>query len=230
MPSDDSSKSSSSGDKGKDEKQSPVTKVVATVFATVIAPVLVGLGMKFNDVILAPFQPKPAETTKAEPEKIGSPAAGAGQSQAAITPSASGAKEVSQTQPGTTPAANGGAATTPAETTPAPSRSGKRNRRGGTKGEPESAPSSSSAYTSLFDGRDLSGWETAGSDIKRWSPDPKNGSLSGTAAAKKQGNWLYSKKEFSDFRLRCEFRLGPDAESGIALRTPAVFNVKEAAW
>ncbi len=70
MPSDDDSKTQASSEKGKGESQGLATKAVATVFATVVAPVLIALGMKFSDVIVANFQPKPApEAAKAEPEK-----------------------------------------------------------------------------------------------------------------------------------------------------------------
>ena len=69
MPSDDNSKGKDSSDKGKSESSSMITKAVAAVFTTVVAPVLIALGMKFSDIIVAPFQPKPPEVAKSEPEK-----------------------------------------------------------------------------------------------------------------------------------------------------------------
>ncbi len=72
----------------------------------------------------------------------------------------------------------------------------------------------------------MTGWTP--NDGRVWSADAKNNVLIGSPAdGKKQGHWLYSEKDFSDFRLRLEFRIEPNTDSGIALRTPPVFNVKE---
>ncbi len=85
----------------------------------------------------------------------------------------------------------------------------------------------SSDYRPLFNGRDLSQWEATFSE-NCWSVDDQQNALVGSAAnGKKHGNWLFSDDDFSDFRLRLEFRLEPESESGIALRTPPVSNVKD---
>jgi hypothetical protein len=203
MPSDNESKSKESADKGKSESQ--MTKAIAAVFATVIAPVLVAMGMKFSDVIVAPFQQKPAESAKSESDKTepskdkGGPAPDEGDAKKSGSNSSSDdLKE----------------------------HKGQFAERGN---RPTVADSQATAgFTALFNGSDLSGWRTVGSDTSRWSVDARSNAIVGNApSGKKQGNWLYADKDFSAFQLRCEFRLEPGAESGIALRSPFVFNVKE---
>ncbi|HWB14709.1 MAG TPA: DUF1080 domain-containing protein [Pirellulales bacterium] len=81
-------------------------------------------------------------------------------------------------------------------------------------------------YTSLFNGRDLTGWESAQGGTVRWAVNAKNKAIV-SVGAKRQGNWLFSDKDFSDFRLRLEFRIEPQSDSGIALRTPPLSNVKQ---
>ena len=46
-------------------------------------------------------------------------------------------------------------------------------------------------------------------------------------SGKKRRTWLFSNKDYSDFRLRFEFRMDPETESGIALRTIPVFNIQK---
>ena len=45
----------------------------------------------------------------------------------------------------------------------------------------------------------------------------KNGELH---AGEPRGSWLMSKKEYGDFNLEFEFKLGPRGNSGLALRAP----------
>ena len=67
------------------------------------------------------------------------------------------------------------------------------------------------------------GWLVrAWSDISNLGPKNarwivENGTLSGGGA---RGSWLISEKEYSDFELHFEFKLGPQGNSGCALRTP----------
>jgi Domain of Unknown Function (DUF1080) len=86
-------------------------------------------------------------------------------------------------------------------------------------------PQISSGYQSLFNGRDLSGWE-AGSEATRWSVDAKNHALVGDAATSQRNalRWLFTKQAFSDFRLRFEFRMEEKTHSGITMRTSTVKN------
>ncbi|MBI3695225.1 MAG: DUF1080 domain-containing protein [Acidobacteria bacterium] len=73
-------------------------------------------------------------------------------------------------------------------------------------------------WTSLFDGKDLTGWKPAHNAL--WTVE--NGVIVGTFdPAKPGGGWLMSEREFSDFALRVEFRCQPkDANSGVAIRDP----------
>lgn len=66
-------------------------------------------------------------------------------------------------------------------------------------------------FTSLFDGKTLSGWQ---GDKSAYSVE--DGLLIGSG---NPGN-LYTDKQYSDFELRFEFRLAARANSGILVRTP----------
>lgn len=73
-------------------------------------------------------------------------------------------------------------------------------------------------WTSVFNERNLKGW--TGADLSRWKVDPKNAILAGFG--EKQANWLFSEREYRDFRLRCEFSLTAGTDSGLALRAASV--------
>lgn len=67
-------------------------------------------------------------------------------------------------------------------------------------------------FVSLFNGKDLSGWV---------------GATNGYAAEKgilfskpKSGGKIYSEKEYENFILRFEFKLGPNANNGLGIRCP----------
>ncbi len=241
----DESKSEGSGDKGG--SNSIVVKAVATVFATVVAPVLIVLGTKFSDVLVSKVS-APAEPAKEAPATASTsnaaPAAAPGATPAATastTPTETPPKDSgkpAQAAPATTFAVaetdNKSAGSGANDTSGSSKRGGNRNRRGGAKDAPAettAAPEKSqipAVYTSVFNGRDLSEWEAVGSDIDRWSVGPKQNILIGNNdTGKKKGFWLYTKKEYADFRLRFDFRMDPETDSGIALRTPAAFNVKD---
>jgi hypothetical protein len=77
----------------------------------------------------------------------------------------------------------------------------------------------SPGFTALFNGRDLTGW-TGGDD--RWSADAAAHSLVGQSAATNKAylsSWIYTQKQFSDFRLRFEYRAQPQSDGGVAVRT-----------
>jgi hypothetical protein len=85
-----------------------------------------------------------------------------------------------------------------------------------------SEPNASQAFTPLFQGENpLSGWI-----VRRWDDvsEPaesrwefKDGILHG---GEPRGSWLLSEREYSDFVLEFEFKLGPLGNSGLALRAP----------
>ncbi|HUY92946.1 MAG TPA: DUF1080 domain-containing protein [Pirellulales bacterium] len=71
-------------------------------------------------------------------------------------------------------------------------------------------------HRSLFNGRDLSGWEGAGQDAaKCWTVEDETLVCTG-----KPGPWLRSKREYGDFNLRLEYKLKPGGNSGVYVRVP----------
>ncbi len=71
-------------------------------------------------------------------------------------------------------------------------------------------------YSSLFNGRDLAGWETSQAGGEPcWKAE--EGMLVCTG---KRGSWLRSQKEYGDFNLRLEYRLKPGGNSGVYIRAP----------
>jgi hypothetical protein len=71
-------------------------------------------------------------------------------------------------------------------------------------------------FRSLFNGKDLTGWEGSGKDVeKSWVVI--DGTLRCTG---KSGPWLRSKEEFGDFELRLEYRVTKEGNSGIYIRVP----------
>ncbi|REK11928.1 MAG: DUF1080 domain-containing protein [Planctomycetota bacterium] len=71
-------------------------------------------------------------------------------------------------------------------------------------------------FTSLFNGRDLSGWQGVTSDAsKSWKVE--DGLLVCTG---EKGTWLRSARRYGNFNLRFEYKLKPGGNSGIYLRVP----------
>jgi hypothetical protein len=74
------------------------------------------------------------------------------------------------------------------------------------------SPASDVEYVELFDGKSLEGWEGAveGYEVQDGMLVCREGAT---------GN-LLTKQEFSNFDLRFEFLLSPDANNGLAIRSP----------
>jgi serine/threonine protein kinase len=72
-------------------------------------------------------------------------------------------------------------------------------------------------FVPLFNGNDLSGWETIGGDPTVWRANEGAMSFTLTDPARQRG-WLVSQRDYTDFLLRFEFRLTPGARSGVGLR------------
>jgi len=73
-------------------------------------------------------------------------------------------------------------------------------------------------FVSLFDGKTLAGWE---GDEHLWKAE--NDMLVGDSAGIKQNEFLATKKSYSDFELRLEFRLRKgEGNSGIQFRSKRV--------
>lgn len=71
-------------------------------------------------------------------------------------------------------------------------------------------------YESLFNGRDMSGWEGASSSANEcWSVSHGLLTCSG-----KKGPWLRSLVEYGDFDLRLDYRISNDGNSGVYVRVP----------
>ncbi len=69
-------------------------------------------------------------------------------------------------------------------------------------------------WRSLFNGRDLSGWEVVDPDGGGWQV--VDGELR-TAGA---GGWLSTTEQFADFEFELEFNLADGSNSGVFFRTP----------
>lgn len=66
-------------------------------------------------------------------------------------------------------------------------------------------------FTSIFDGKTLEGWMGS---VDGYAVE------NGAIVCKPNGRNLYTKKEYSNFVLRFEFKLTPGANNGIGLRAP----------
>jgi hypothetical protein len=76
-------------------------------------------------------------------------------------------------------------------------------------------------YTSLFNGKDLSGWvygkKGTGENKSGAGYAVENGVIFSTV---KDGGNLYTEKEYGDFSFRFEFKLTENANNGIGIRAP----------
>ena len=72
-------------------------------------------------------------------------------------------------------------------------------------------------FRSLFNGRDLSGWEGVTSEAAA-SWKVADGMIVCTG---QPGTWLRSKEQVDDFNLRLEYKLRPGGNSGVYVRVPA---------
>lgn len=79
-------------------------------------------------------------------------------------------------------------------------------------------PFSSLAGESLFNGKDLKNWRVEGkSDHPHWTV--KDGTIHCQSGPKKKGSILWTKKEFTDFTLTLEYKLGEGTiDSGVMLK------------
>jgi hypothetical protein len=71
-------------------------------------------------------------------------------------------------------------------------------------------------FTSLFNGKDLTGWKVLpGGKMEVWGVDKGIMYVDG-----KGGSWLMTEKEYGDFELFVEFKMPKKGNSGVALRAP----------
>jgi hypothetical protein len=71
-------------------------------------------------------------------------------------------------------------------------------------------------FVSLFDGQDLIGWKAFGGEPDTWKVE--DGLLVGSG---KGGGWLGTRRDYTDFVLRLQFKLSSESNSGVYLRAPA---------
>jgi hypothetical protein len=79
-------------------------------------------------------------------------------------------------------------------------------------------PVTALAGESLFNGKDLKNWRVEGkSDFPHWTV--KDGVIHCQSGPKKKGSLLWTKKEFTDFTLTLEYKLGEGRiDSGVMLK------------
>jgi hypothetical protein len=75
--------------------------------------------------------------------------------------------------------------------------------------------SAGSEAVSLFNGKDLSGWQIVGEKPESWNV--RDGAL---IANPDGGGWLASTREYDDFELQLAFRVPPGGNSGVFIRAP----------
>ena len=75
-------------------------------------------------------------------------------------------------------------------------------------------PKAPEGFRSLFNGKDLSGWQATGKK-EVWGTDKDVIYCQGGG-----GGWLLTDKEYGDFELRLEYKLPKMGNSGVGLRTP----------
>jgi hypothetical protein len=85
--------------------------------------------------------------------------------------------------------------------------------------EAESKLAGSAGFVSLFNGKDLSGWQGAKDDytVESGAIQCKPG----------KGGVLYSEKTYGDYVFRCEFKLPPGGNNGLAMRYPTQAELDE---
>jgi len=71
-------------------------------------------------------------------------------------------------------------------------------------------------FTSLFNGKNLAGWQGMGGSTTNWAA--KGGMLSCTG--QKGSQWIATKKEYANFDLRLEFNIPKNGNSGVFIRAP----------
>src|SRR5215469_7121958 len=71
-------------------------------------------------------------------------------------------------------------------------------------------------WVSLFNGKDLDGWEQHGGNAKYRAED---GQIIGTTVPNTGNSFLCTKKDYADFILELEFKVHPKLNSGVQIRS-----------
>jgi hypothetical protein len=72
-----------------------------------------------------------------------------------------------------------------------------------------------SEWVSLFNGKNLDGWQAVDGPMSSWKVEDGMLYCSGGG-----GGWLSTTKEYGDFEIELEFRVPPGGNSGVFLRAP----------
>lgn len=205
-----------------------IAKISGAVFGTIVAPVVVAVIIKGID------GPPPTATAISDaPQK--SNAAVSTATEIPATSAATGKpggtnQDPSQNTKPPEPAATSrtteqSAAAVKAEgssTGQPPARKGtKKNMPGSAEiaATENPAPEQVSGWVTLFNGHDFTGWVVP--RPKHWSVDAKNKTIVADFSkdADKRPSFLLTADEYDDFRLRWEYRMESNSDSGVALRT-----------
>jgi serine/threonine protein kinase len=71
-------------------------------------------------------------------------------------------------------------------------------------------------WAQLFNGQDLSGWETQSKRIESWRVNPNEQSLV-CSSVERTADWLWTERPFGDFELSFDFKITAHTNSGIAI-------------
>jgi len=82
-----------------------------------------------------------------------------------------------------------------------------------TAAETAPSPADKDGFVSLFNGKDLDGWQGATQAFT-----VEDGLL---VSQRRRGGFMHTKKDYGDFILRLEYKLEPGANNGVGIRTPA---------
>jgi hypothetical protein len=80
--------------------------------------------------------------------------------------------------------------------------------------ESQPANAAQSKAVPVFNGKDLTGWRVHDGKKEAWKVE--DGVLVGTGG----GGWLMTEKEYGDFAVFLQYRVGKKANTGVALRAP----------
>jgi hypothetical protein len=89
--------------------------------------------------------------------------------------------------------------------------------------EPVTEKEKAEGFTPLFNGKDFAGWKLYQSKPEGWTVD--DGVLVCTG---KGGGWLGTDRDYADFVVRLEYRLGPAGNSGVYIRAPQEGHISRA--
>jgi hypothetical protein len=189
-----------------------LVKIGVATFGSVIAPVLVAVVLKLIDSDAPPV-------AEQAPQPLQQPTA-----QTAAKQTAPGEQKVAGAATVATHSGPDGAGANGASATD----SGRKRKKRRTEVAPEQPNSPSETdFKPLFNGRDLTGWTAV--DESRWSVEGQDRALVGqdrSGSHREQLAWIYTQREFADFRLRFELRMEPKTDSGITVRTSPSSKVK----